>query len=114
MPRRVVVQKKRIEFRKIDLLSAGKVCAAIDAIIGLIAGLIVASLIGGLLVWVPVLAPTTTQMVNIGLVSGASGLAAIVLFPIAGALIGFVKGVIIAFLYNIVAERIGGVQVETK
>lgn len=106
--------KGKIEFRKIDLLSAGKVCAAIDAVLGLLAGLIVASLIGGLLVWVPVLAPATMQVINIGLVSGASGVAAIVLFPIAGALFGFVKGVVIAFLYNLVAERIGGVMVETK
>lgn len=113
MPRGVA-QKRSMEFKKIDLLSAGKVCAAIGGILGLFAGLIVASVIGGLLVWVPVLVPTTTQMVNIGMMSGASGLAAIVLFPIAGALIGFVKGVILAFIYNIVAERIGGITVETN
>lgn len=114
MARRAVVQKRRIEFRKIDLLSAGKVCAAIHAIMGLLAGLVFASLVGGLLVWMPVVAPATLQIVNVGVVSGAAGLSAIVIFPIAGAMLGFLWGVIAAFLYNLVAERIGGVVVETK
>lgn len=105
---------KKIEFKKIDIMSVGKVSAAIHAILGLVAGLIVASLVGGLLVWMPVVAPATSQIVNLGFVSGAAGLSAIVIFPIVGAILGFLWGAIAAFLYNIVAERIGGVQVETK
>lgn len=111
MPRGV---GKKTEFRKIDLMSAGKVSAGVHAILGLLAGLIVASLIGGLLIWVPVVSPMTSQMMNIGFMSGVAGLSAIVIFPIVGAILGFLWGVILAFLYNIVAMRIGGVIVETK
>ena len=71
-------------------------------------------MVGGLLVWMPVVAPATSQIVNVGVVSGAAGLSAIVIFPIVGAILGFLWGVIAAFLYNIVAERIGGVRVETR
>jgi hypothetical protein len=105
---------KKTEFRKIDLMSAGKVSAAIHAILGFLAGLIFASVVGGLLVWMPVVVPATSQIVNVGVVSGAAGLSAIVIFPIVGAILGFLWGVIAAFLYNIVAERIGGIEVETR
>ncbi len=122
MPRGRVAEKKRMEFKKIDLMSAGKVSAGIHAILGFIAGLVVASLIGGLLVWLPVVVPSSLQtagasqqlIANVGFISGAAGLSAIVIFPIAGAILGFLWGVILAFLYNIVAERIGGIEVEVK
>lgn len=109
-----VGEKRRMEFRKIDVMSAGKVSAAIHAIVGFLAGLVFASLVGGLLVWMPVVAPATSQIVNVGIVSGAAGLSAIVIFPIVGAILGFLWGVIAAFLYNIVAMKIGGIEVETK
>ena len=113
MPR-AVVEKRRMKFRKIDMMSAGKVCAGVHAIIGLLAGLVFASLIGGLLVWMPVVAPATSQIVNVGVISGATTLSAIVIFPIVGAILGFLWGVILAFLYNLVAERIGGVEVSIR
>jgi len=119
LPRRVVVQKRRIEFRKIDMVSAGKVSAAIHAIVGLLIGLIIAFLFGSL--YVPLMAlvaiavPATSQIVSVGAaVSSAAGLSAIVIFPIVGAILGFLWGVIAAFLYNIVAMKIGGIEVETK
>ncbi len=113
MPR-VLDANNKIEFKKIDVMSAGKICAALHAILGFIGGVIVASLIGGLLIWMPVVSPATSQLVNIGFMSGVAGLSAIVLFPIAGAIFGFLWGVILAFLYNIVASRIGGIEVSTK
>lgn len=103
---------KKIEFRKIEPMSAGKVLAAVYAILGLIAGLIVAPVLGGFLAWVPLVLPAV--QINLGLIGATAGLSAIVLFPIAGAITGFVTGVVLAFLYNIVADRIGGIEIETK
>lgn len=42
----------------------------------------------------------------------AFGLMSIILFPIVFAIMGFICGAIMAFLYNIFASKIGGIQVE--
>jgi hypothetical protein len=43
---------------------------------------------------------------------GALGLMSIIIFPIMFTIMGFICGAIMAFLYNIFADKIGGIQVE--
>ena len=43
---------------------------------------------------------------------GGFGVLAIVMFPIMGAISGFIGGAISAFLYNLVATRIGGIEMD--
>lgn len=102
----------RIEFKRLDILSVGKICAAISAVIGFFAGLIFAAGIGAIAAWTTV--PGLPIPVSIGLVTGGFAVAAIVIFPIFAAIWGFLCGSIGAFLYNIIAQRIGGIVVETK
>lgn len=100
---------KKLEIRTIDIMSAGKVLAAIYAICGFFIGLLVAAGIGGMMAWMPMFG-----MMNVGYFGGALAVAAIIFGPIIGAIYGFVFGVALAFIYNIVAERIGGIVIQTK
>ena len=88
----------KMRVNKIDILSLGKICAAIYAVIGFVLGGMMAfenmSMMGGMGVF-----GVSTQ-----------SFAAIILMPIITAIYGFVLGVIFAFLYNIIASRIGGIE----
>ncbi len=91
-----------IEFKQIDITSAAKVTAAIMAIFGFLMGLLVA-----------IFGSTAAYIAGAGALGAGFGIASIVIFPIMMAIYGFVIGAISAFLYNIVAERIGGIKVRT-
>jgi hypothetical protein len=93
------------ELKSIDPVSLGKMLAIIWAIFGFIAGLFAAIGLGattgltpiaGTMPWLP----------------AAVGAFAIVLFPIVFAIMGFVAGVVCAFIYNVVAKRFGGVMLD--
>ena len=76
------------------------------AIFGLILGiisLIVASIFGAFL------GSASSAYYGIGLGFGVLGLIAL---PIIYGIIGFVSGAIIAFLYNLIARWIGGIEME--
>lgn len=47
-------------------------------------------------------------------ISIAIALAMAVFFPIIYAVMGFILGVISAFFYNVIAKRIGGIQVDVE
>jgi len=92
-----------IEIKKFDVMSVAKVLAVIMAIIGFITGLLTAAAgaaAGGMLSMIP----------GAGAMIGRMTLASIILLPIMGAIYGFVGGAIWAFLYNIVADWIGGIN----
>jgi hypothetical protein len=85
------------ELKKMGVLSVAKIYAAFGAIGGFLLGvfmtLIGAAAIGGL--------------------SGLYfGVASIIIFPILYAILGFVGGAIFAFLYNLIAGWIGGIEIE--
>lgn len=42
------------------------------------------------------------------------GVGAIITFPLLYGLIGFVGGLLVAFLYNLVAQRMGGLQLDVE
>jgi len=48
-----------------------------------------------------------------GILAGA-GLAMVIIFPVMYAVMGFIGGIIAAFIYNIVAKMVGGIQVEVE
>jgi uncharacterized membrane protein YagU involved in acid resistance len=44
--------------------------------------------------------------------AAAFGLLAIIIFPVLFAIIGFLMGIIVAFVYNVVAKRFGGIKLD--
>ena len=81
-----------VVIKKLGVLSVAKLQAVLMAIVGFIAGLSFA-------VFGDILFP--------GL-----GLLTIVIMPIIYAIMGFIGGAIGAFLYNIVAGWVGGIEIE--
>lgn len=98
---------KTIEFKELDIMSVGKICAALAAVVGILAGLLLASILpfAGVFGTIPMMG---------WMMGGVSaiGLTAVILLPIAYAVAGFVYGVVIAFLYNLIAARIGGIKIK--
>lgn len=87
--------------KSLGVLSVGKIYAAIGVFIGLIFSLI-ALLFG-----------------NVGMMMGSPGMAgfgiaAIILYPIILSIGGFINGIIMAFVYNLAANWIGGLEVDLE
>ncbi len=92
------------ELKAIDVMSMATVSAVILAIFGFIAG-IIAALGAGMV-------SAFDTVAGMGMLSAYMGVAAIVFFPILYAIIGFVMGAITAFIYNIIAQKVGGVKLD--
>lgn len=94
------------EIKRIDVLSFGKLMGALAAVGGLI---------GGAFVSLMALAGVGMNAASGGGGGGAGilfGAGAIICFPIMYAVIGFLMGMLEAFVYNLVAGAIGGVKIE--
>jgi TM2 domain-containing membrane protein YozV len=97
-----------VMLKRVGVMSVAKIIAVLSAIVGLIEGIVFAglgsimsgSMLGGILSATP-----------IGTL-GVFGLTAIIIFPVSGAISGFIGGAIGAFLYNLVAARIGGIEMD--
>jgi hypothetical protein len=92
-----------VVLRSVGVMSVAKVSAVLMAIAGLIEGIVFAGLgtmIGSLAEGTPMVA------------LGAFGFMAIIMFPIGGAISGFIGGAISAVLYNLVAGKIGGIEMD--
>lgn len=97
------------EVKKIDIVSLAKIEGALGAILGFIAGLIVAGFSS--MFW------GFASMAEAGVPRGAGalfGVTAIIAFPIIYGILGFIGGIITAFLYNIVAGVVGGIEIELE
>jgi hypothetical protein len=95
--------------RRVGVLSVAKLQGALYALIGLILGAVFAlfSLFG------TALSSAMGAGSNGNSMFGAFfGVGAIILFPILYGLLGFVGGLLVAALYNLVAGMVGGVEVE--
>ncbi len=92
-----------VTIKNVDGVSLGRISGALYAFIGLIAGSMITlvSLIGTLFMSVPASATF-------------AGLGAIIIFPIINGIMGFLLGFFGAALYNIVASRIGGIELVTE
>ncbi len=97
--------------KHIDVLSAAKVIAVLSAIWGFIGALIslpfmaMAGSAAGL-------AGTAAAGFNMAPLMLGLGIASLVIAPIMMAIIGFICGAVGAFHYNVVADRIGGIQLD--
>ena len=93
------------ELKRIDILSVAKVYAVLAAIFGFIEGLFIAAF--------PRVATQTVSVMGIKM-TGVSTLGplAIIAVPVLSVIIGFIAGAIGAFLYNVVAGWVGGVELE--
>ncbi len=88
-----------MEFRRLDLMSVGKLFAVLYAILGLLAGLGIALI----------------SVAGMSLGAGAGlGVLSIIVLPIIYGIIGFIAGILTALFYNIAASLVGGIEVETK
>jgi hypothetical protein len=93
------------ELKAIDVMSMATVSAVIAAIWGFVAGVLMALGMG--------MASSFGAMAGMEAVPMYGfGAAAIVIFPIIYAIVGFVAGAITAFIYNIVAQKVGGVKLD--
>jgi hypothetical protein len=95
------------EIKKFDVLSVAKIEGAMGAVIGFIIGLIWAAI--GIVIF------DFAGMAGAAMPRWASiffGGAAIIIMPIVYAILGFIGGIIVAFIYNVLAGWIGGVKIE--
>lgn len=88
--------------RHVVPLSAAKVFATIYAVIGLIVGalLTIAGSMGGF------------AREGLGIMAPVVGVAAIVILPIVYACFGFLGTLLVASLYNVAANMVGGLEIE--
>jgi hypothetical protein len=94
--------------RRFGVFSVGKVMGMVYALIGLIAGAIFAliSLFGA------AVGASLAEDAGGALPGAIFGVGAIIFLPILYGLIGFIGGLIVAAIYNLVAGITGGVEVE--
>jgi hypothetical protein len=91
--------------KRVGVLSVGKIMGAIYAVIGLLAG--------GLLALFGILGASLGG--SQGALPGAGlGLAAIVLCPLIYGVLGFIGGLIVAALYNVLAGVMGGIELDLQ
>lgn len=95
--------------KKINPISCGKMMGALYAIIGLIAGIIfaIASLMGASI------APSESSGGS-AIIGMLFGVGAIIFLPICYGLFGFISGLIVPAIYNILAGIVGGVEVDVQ
>lgn len=93
---------KVMKLKSIGILSAGKLQGIMGAVVGLILGVFFAliNLVGG--------------AIGGSLGMGAFGLASIIIFPLLYGIFGFIGGVAGAWIYNIFAKWIGGLEMELE
>ncbi|MDX1438744.1 MAG: hypothetical protein R3284_02470 [Rubricoccaceae bacterium] len=90
---------------RIEPMSMAKVYAVLGALYGLLIGLpfaCFASMVGSQL----------SQFGDGGGAAGGIGILALIMYPIFGAIGGFIGGLISAFVYNLVAGWVGGIEME--
>lgn len=97
----------KVVIKKFDIMSVAKVYGVIGAIIGFILGLIIALFAGVASAFAGVFGSTGALGI------AGFGVMAIIIAPITYGIMLFVMGAIGAFIYNIVADKIGGITFES-
>ena len=91
--------------RRIDPLSAAKMYAVISAVVLFVFALpmgCITSMVGSL----------GSEYGDAGGFGAGLGFFMLILYPILGLIVGFISGFLMAWVYNLVADRIGGVELE--
>ena len=103
-----------MQVKRVGAFSAGKVTGALYALLGLVFGVIFA-LISLLGIAITSLAPNSSGSSTAALLSGGGvAIASIIFLPVLYGVLGFITGLISAFLYNLVAGFIGGIEVDIE
>ena len=99
------MEDKKLEIKRVGALSLGKIVGAIYGTIGLIMGAIFScvSVVGA------AAAVTASDVPIFGFIFG---IGAIFIMPIFYGVMGFLTGLIAAVVYNFVAGKIGGIELE--
>ncbi len=94
-----------VKIKRIGVLSSGKIFGILYALMGLIFGAIMTliSFVG-----------FTSSSAGLGIFGALFGLGAMIFLPIFYGGMGFIFGLIIALLYNLVSSWVGGLEVETE
>jgi hypothetical protein len=96
------------EIKRFGILSVAKINAAISLVIGLILSVLwimfagVAGIARGI----------NSAAIGSAAMNGASGLVVIIFVTIVYAIVGFIAGALVAFLYNVAAGWFGGIQMD--
>ncbi len=90
---------------RIEPMSMGKVYAVLGALYGLLLGIPFACAMS-------MMGNAINQFGDGGGAVGGLGIAALIGYPIGGAIGGFIGGIITAFVYNLVAGWVGGIDME--
>lgn len=93
--------------RAIPAVPFATMMGAIQAVIGLIAGIIFAIASSAIMSIISSSANNGIDLTGFGILFGVG---AIILMPIAGFIGGFIQGLIMAVVYNFIAPRIGGIK----
>jgi hypothetical protein len=103
------VVKGNVTLKRLDVWSFAK----INAILGLIWGLIYGILMAIWFSWIGVMSNVTTQNISTPATFFAGlGVFMIIIGPIMGVICGLISGIITAFLYNIAAGWVGGIKMK--
>jgi hypothetical protein len=98
------------KIKKVGVLSLAKVQGLLGAIMGLIVGILF-----GLMFGLMGLTAGSGEEAAFGLLFGAGfGILGLIMFPIIYGVLGFISGLILASLYNIVASWVGGLEIELE
>jgi hypothetical protein len=95
--------------KKVGPMSLAKILGIIYAVIGFIAGLFFSSFVLMGTALGTVLEDSPVPMVGV-----IFGIGSIVAFPVLYGILGFVGGIIVAGIYNIVSNWVGGIEVELE
>ena len=93
-----------MELKRLGVLSVAKLEAIIMALFGLVEGLFIGAL-GTVTVSMPMYRQSPW---------GTLGFLAVIVLPIVFGILGFVFGALGAFVYNLIAEWVGGIEMEFK
>jgi len=99
-----MAKKDEKEVKRINLLSLGKIAALVSFIVGIL-------MIIAILVLQKISASLPADLINMTAWSELS-IGMLLIIPFWYAVIGFLWGIFIAFIYNSVARYIGGIKIE--
>ena len=102
----------KLQIKKLGVLSVAKIQAVVGLVIGLIIGVlyfIIFAVFGAVIMGL-----AGQQGAAAGGITIIYGIAALIGFPIFYAVLGFIGGAIVSFVYNLVARSIGGIEIEVE